>query len=101
VALSPDLPVADALRRVRASGPTAPSRAALGGRLVVVERLSPHAGAMRAGLVAADVTGTVLGFADGAAVIERLRPAGKGSMDGASFARGARFGPESRWEGAS
>jgi methionyl-tRNA formyltransferase len=97
VALSPDLSVEAASRRVRASGRTAPSRAAIGGRSVIVERLSRVPEPLAPGSVSATRSALLLGFADGAVLVERLRPSGKSSMDGSDFARGARLEQDASW----
>jgi methionyl-tRNA formyltransferase len=96
VALSPDLTVEQASRRVRASGTTAVSRAQIGGRVVTVELLTPTEEPLPPGVVAWTRDGLSLGFADGALKVLRLRPSGKPSMEGAAFARGAHLG-DARW----
>jgi len=97
VMLSPDLRVIEALRRVRASGPNAPSRMLLDGRALVVESLGSSDVAADAGGVVVDRSGVHLGLADGSVTLHRVRPAGKGSMDGAAFARGAHLPADARW----
>jgi methionyl-tRNA formyltransferase len=98
VALSPNLSVAEAIRRVRASGTTASSRAVLDGKAVSVQRLISSGEPVAPGRVFVNEGGLLIGLADGTARVERLTPAGKGPMDGASFARGARLSPDARWE---
>ncbi|MDO8916005.1 MAG: methionyl-tRNA formyltransferase [Coriobacteriia bacterium] len=100
VALSPGLTVEEASRRVRASGSSANSRATIDGRTVVVERLTPTSEESTPGSVAASRAGILLGFADGSATLDRLRPSGKSAMDGAEFARGARLGEHAIWGAA-
>jgi methionyl-tRNA formyltransferase len=97
VALSPDLSIEQACRRVRASGRTAPSRAQIDGRPVSVELLARTEESLAPGVVARCRDGLRLGFADGALKLVRLRPSGKSSMDGAAFARGAHLGDDARW----
>lgn len=97
VELSPLLCVVDAARRVRASGRTAPSRTVLDGRVMTVEQLSRSDETLAPGRVAFDRSGLRLGFADGSLTVDRLRPAGKSSMGGAEFARGARLADGAFW----
>ena len=49
------------------------------------------------GAVAVDREGVHIGFSDGAATLTRVRPAGRGSMDGAAYARGARLPEHASW----
>jgi len=100
VALAPALTVVEAMRRVRASGPAAPSRLELDGRLIVVQALSASGTDAEPGHIAVDRSGLHLGFADGAATLIRVKPAGKGAMDGASFARGAHLAADAVWGAA-
>lgn len=97
VALTPELTVAQASRRVRASGRTAPSRVSLGGGLLTVEALVASSVSVAPGVVVIDRDGLHIGLADGAATLVRVRPAGRASMDGAGYARGARLGPDACW----
>lgn len=97
VALSPSLSVQEASRRVRASGRTAPSHASVNGRAVTVERVSPSSESLTSGQVASGRAGLRLGFADGALTVERIKPAGKSSMEGSEFVRGARLSHDACW----
>lgn len=97
VALRPDLPVADALVRVRASSASATSRLRLGETDIVVLAAAPSSRQVRAGRATYPPEGPVLGFLDGAVLIAQLRPAGRGAMTGAEFVRGARSDGEVPW----
>lgn len=99
VALDPRLTAQALLRRVRASGESAVSRAVVAGRLVTVEEASAADAddSPGAGLVGASPAGLVLGTAAGGIVVTRLTPAGKRGMSGAEFARGARLAHGAAW----
>ena len=103
VALSPDLDVSTAIRRVRASGRSAPARCEIAGVCVTITGLAEPAGGSGAGsgeqsgtspvvVASGHVLATkrqlLLGFADGVLTVERLTPTGRSDMDGASFGRG-------------
>lgn len=96
VALAPELGVADAVRRVRASTRSAPARATVGGRRVVVLDCEP-ADAPPAPGEAGCVRDLVLGLADGAVRVTRLVPEGKQAMAGADWLRGARLPDPCTW----
>lgn len=98
IALDPALPLLDADRRVRASTARAPSSIVLGGRRLTVVRAAPETGVpVEEGGIRLDRQGLVLGFADGALRVERVRPEGRAEMDSASYVRGARLGEDARW----
>jgi methionyl-tRNA formyltransferase len=103
LALYPELTAQDLVRRVRASGESAVSRAMVDGRLVTVEKASLHHAAEPPGpgLVCVSPSGLVLGTAGGAILVERLTPAGKRSMTALEFARGARLADGAIWDGPS
>lgn len=96
VALSPALTVTEALRRVRASGPIAPSRVRVAGRRLVVASASASGIALTPGGVAADA-GLTLGFRDGAIRIDMLVPEGRSAMPSEAFVRGARLPADASW----
>ena len=99
VALDPSLAVVAALQRVRASGPSAPSRMALGDVLVTVRAASIVARPdVEPGAIACTGGELVLGFRDGALRLDTIVPAGRKPMEGAAFARGARLAEGARWE---
>jgi len=100
VALAPDLNALESLRRVRASSDRAPSRARIAEREVTVVAAAPSAMKAEPGSVLATSTGIVLGCADSAIEVLRLRPSGKSVMAAADWARGLRLtGPET-WRAA-
>lgn len=97
VALSPRLTVEDAWRRVRASSSSAPARAAIQGRAVTVAQAEPSYTKVPRDGVLATKHELLLGFVDGTLRVLRLTPGGHASMDGASWARGARLATGATW----
>ncbi|HEY3318248.1 MAG TPA: methionyl-tRNA formyltransferase [Coriobacteriia bacterium] len=97
VALSPDLPVIEAYRRIRASNRQAPSRACIGSTGVTVTAASWSPERVEPGVAHSHGSALMLGFADGALEITQLTPQGRASMQGAAYARGARLGEGTRW----
>jgi methionyl-tRNA formyltransferase len=96
VALAPDLTVEEALRRVRASGPSAPSRLALAGRRLVAVRASRSTAGLLPG--EADCACAIdLGLADGAIRLDLVTPEGRSHMAGDAFVRGARLDRACTW----
>jgi methionyl-tRNA formyltransferase len=96
VALSPDLTTEEALRRVRASGPSAPCRVSLSGKRLVVLEASRSDASLPPG-VAECVRTVELGLRDGAIRLDLLVPEGRSSMTGDAFARGARLSDPCTW----
>ncbi len=96
VALDPALTVRDALRRVRASGPSAPCRALIAGRLVTIVSARAGEGPAPAASISTG-SGLALGFADGPVLIKTLIPEGRSAMAAADWLRGARLAPDSHW----
>lgn len=97
VALTPDLPVDAALRRIRASTRSASCRVCVAGRTVTIVSATPVYPGPASGTVAVTPDGLVLGLSDGGITIGEIRPDGRGCMDGACFARGARFESGELW----
>lgn len=97
VALTPDLTLAGALSRVRAATRRAPARACVGDRELTIARASAAHVATAPGAVCLHDGLPVLGFANGAIVLETVRPAGRGDMPGAEWARGARLTEDTCW----
>jgi methionyl-tRNA formyltransferase len=91
VALDPAMAVTEAWRRVRASTPQAPSRCLVAGHEVTLLEAAASPEPLASAAVRATKRGLALGFADGALGVVRLTPAGRGPMDGAAWARGARI----------
>lgn len=100
VALSPDLPAEDALRRVRASGASAPARLVVADRVLTVVAASRATAPVRAGVVLATPQALLIGMADAALSLDVVRPAGRGDMPGAAWARGARLSADAIWQPA-
>jgi methionyl-tRNA formyltransferase len=101
VAVGPDLPAETVVRRVRASMPTAPSRASIGGKPVTLLDASLASHDVASGTVACLKDAIVLGTTAGSVLIRRLKPDGKGAMDACAWARGVRTLDGSRWGAAS
>lgn len=101
VAISPTTPVQDALRRVRASMPSAPCRVLVAGKAVTLLSAELTDAPVAPGRVLLTKTALLLGASGGAIAVTRLKPQSKGEMDAASWARGVRDLEEARWEGLS
>jgi methionyl-tRNA formyltransferase len=96
VALEPGLSVTEALRRVHASGSTAPSRVLVGGRrFVIVSASAADIDVPQRGV--ATQAGLTLGFADGALHIDTLVPEGRSAMPSEAYLRGARLSADTTW----
>lgn len=98
VAISPTLGVREALARVRASSPQAPSRVQIGGRGATVLRATLGTDSVEPGHVACTKHAIVLGMADGSIEIEQVKPDGKSAMAACDWARGARLDEDSTWQ---
>lgn len=98
VALSPQLTVEQALRRVRASGASAPTRVSVAGRVVTIVTASLAQTPTQPGQAIADKTGLVLGFSDGSLQVSSVKPEGKREMDAAQWTCGLRVEQPCRWE---
>lgn len=98
VCLDPGLDVAQALRRIRASGPSAPARVAIAGRTVTIVAASPGSAPLVPGGVFAGKNRLELGFSDGSILIELLKPEGKREMDASQWVCGLKADAECRWE---
>jgi methionyl-tRNA formyltransferase len=99
VALGPGVPASLLARRVLASGESAASRALVAGRLATIEEADVVDDSPGPGRVAVIGDGIVLGTCDGGLLVRRLTPAGRRSMSGVDFARGARITSDSTWDG--
>ncbi len=100
VALSPGLTVHSIVRRVRASMPTAPSRAVLAGRGVTLLDARPAEEMLEPGTMASTKTALFLGASDGSVEVCRIKPDGKAEMDAAAWARGVNDLCGTSWEAA-
>jgi methionyl-tRNA formyltransferase len=97
VALDPLLDAVTLARRVRASGSRAAARAVVAGRAVVVTAADAIDARIPAGAVLSEGHRLLLGTAEGALGVACVVPAGKRSMTGADFARGARIDALAVW----
>lgn len=100
VVLEPGLEVDEALRRVRASGPSAPARVRIAGRTMTIVEANQGAVSLTPGAVWAGKDRLELGFSDGSVVVEVLKPEGKHSMGAAQWVCGFRADAECQWESA-
>ncbi|MDP2232113.1 MAG: methionyl-tRNA formyltransferase [Actinomycetota bacterium] len=100
LALYPDLRLVDAIRRVRASSPSARSKLAVAGRTIDVVRASASTESIAPGTLQLGSECLLVGFADGAMCAQEVRPEGKQVMSGRSFALGARIADPVCWERA-
>lgn len=97
LALVPEISVAEAFARVRAATRRAPARACIGERELTVLRAHPVEIAGAPGSVCLTDGRPTLGFIDGGLALEVVRPAGKGDMPGAEWARGAHLTADVCW----
>ena len=102
VAISAEMLSELALRRIRAASHAAPCRVIIAGRHVTLleARLAdPLIDAAPApGGVAGSRLGVLLGIEDGALLVTRLKPDGKGAMAASDWARGVRDLAASTWD---
>lgn len=101
VALEPTLSAATAIRRVRASGPTAPCRISIAGKNVTAVLAVLGSRDLKAGMAEVTREGIELGASDGSVVLTRIKPDGKAEMDAAAWARGLRSTGPLTWGAAS
>lgn len=98
VHLRPDLPLVDALRRVRASSRSARSSVVIAGtKLDVVAARAAQAPSPTPGQVTCTGRALLIGFADGAMQLLRIRPEGRSEMDGHAYVCGARVSESATW----
>lgn len=97
LALSPDLRLEDALRRVRAASGSARSKLSIAGRTLDVLRAAPDLTPLAPGIVALGRDALLVGFSDGTLRAEEVRPEGKAAMSGRAFALGARIADGDPW----
>ncbi len=100
IALDPALSMADALRRVRSSSRQAPVRIHIEGVDLTLLRAVAAEAAIPAGVACRVSDGLLLGFSDGAVLVDRIQPAGKTAVDGSAWARGSRLSDEASWRRA-
>lgn len=99
VSLGASLTAAEALRRIRASGDTAPARLAIEGRNVRVIDAAHSDATVAAGRFTVANGALVLGLMDGSIGLSIIKPEGKGEMRAADWVRGIRL-TEGTWEAA-
>ncbi|NTW27925.1 MAG: methionyl-tRNA formyltransferase [Coriobacteriia bacterium] len=90
VLVGPEMSADEALRRIRASLPTAPSRVQVAGYVLTL--LDAHVGSdhIPSGSVVCKDEALLLGFADGVLEVTRVKPESRSEMDVCAWARGAR-----------
>jgi len=98
VALSPELTVAEALRRIRASGSSAPARLTVQECILTVVSASSTEVPLAPGEVSAGPKALLIGMADGSLSLDMIRPAGKGGMCGSAWVCGARLDDTCTWQ---
>jgi methionyl-tRNA formyltransferase len=98
VALSPDLTVDQALRRVRASTRSARSKICIDGDVLDVLEATSCECELEPGEVLAEKSRLVIGLSDGDVDLVTVRPSGRSAMEGACFARGKRLDTGCTWE---
>lgn len=91
VALSPELSVEQALRRIRASSDAAPARLLIDGRTIRILDARPARESLAESAVSATTDSLSIGLNDGSIEIVRLKPEGKGEMLARDWVRGARI----------
>jgi len=97
VALSPSLTREDVWRRIRASSDRAPARLMIAGHAMTAVKARRDEIELAPGAAAVTKHDLLLGTADGAVALERVKPDGKAEMDGAAWARGARIHEDAEW----
>ncbi len=97
VSIHPTHSVDEALRRIRASTPSAKTRISLGDTAVQVLSAERSSMDLPAGRFTTDKDGVHVGLADGAVLLTEVKPAGKKAMSGDAFVRGARSLSEGAW----
>ena len=99
VAPDPALTAEENLARIRAASSAAPARILIDGRgVTVLEAVAnTDSSALSVGRLQAREAGIALGARGGVMLLLRVKPDGKGEMDAAAWARGARLGADAAW----
>ena len=99
VAPDPALSAEENVARIRAATPAAPARILLDNKGVTVLRAAVDAGSpgLPAGKLQPRADGIALGASSGVMLVLRVKPDGKGEMDAAAWARGARLTADAGW----
>lgn len=98
VALSPDLDVETALRRIRASSRSARSKLRVGECVLDVTDAGRADVALEKGTLRSTKDVLALGLSDGTIEVREVRPQGKACMHGCAWARGARVPETCTWD---
>lgn len=101
VAMDPTLEIEQALRRVRASSPQAPARAAVSGRNIAIVDAQASTESVAPTVICGDKRGLLLGFSDGTMLVTRVRPEGKVEMAASDWTRGLRLSGSEHWSVAT
>jgi methionyl-tRNA formyltransferase len=101
VQIDPSLTRDEAQRRIRASMPGAPCRVLVAGRGLTLLDAAIGTAEVSPGVLAVTDKALVLGVADGAVEIGRVKPDGKSEMEARAWARGVRDLASTTWERAS
>lgn len=100
VAAAPELSAESIVLRVRASSRAAPCRALIADRSVTILEARQSQATAAPGEVICTKEHLLLGAADGAVHVLRLRPEGRQDMDARAWARGVRAVDGARWSAA-
>jgi len=100
VVLAPTMTAAEALRRVRASSPSAPARARIAEKNVTVTLAQVGPEKVDEGGVVLSKEGIALGTSNGTLLVLRVKPDGKQEMQAADWGRGLRLSHDATWERA-
>lgn len=95
--LDPCATVRDTCARVLASSDTAPARCSVAGKSVRILHVCPAESSIEMGVVSTKNGRVMLGCADGACEVLRVKPDGKREMEASAWAQGLR-GDTLRWE---
>ena len=99
--LDPGLSRVQFMRRVQASGASAPARCVVCGREVAVLVARPADDALATGAVGLGKKRIALGCADGAVELLEVKPQGKKAMAASAWAAGLASAPERSWHGVN
>lgn len=100
VRLMPDLSSAEVVRRVRASSRRAPARVVVGGATLTVLDATVVAADVSKGIAGRRGVSVVLGVADGAVELLRVKPEGRNEMDAPAWLRGSGLHEDTAWKSA-
>ncbi|MDZ4168990.1 MAG: methionyl-tRNA formyltransferase [Coriobacteriia bacterium] len=101
VAVSPTMTVEEIVKRVRASGPAAPTRLVAAGRQLTVVSARASSFMAEPGMVECRGDFLVLGASDGGVEAVIVKPDGRHEMPGGAFARGLNLDVDATWKDLS